>query len=235
VIVLPSRARPQRLQQFIDGYRATGATAPIWLRLDACDPYLDGYRDGPLRDLPATFDVHIGPRTKFVGACNELLERFPGAGYYGFMADDIVPRTPGWDAALIDAAGSDRVAWGNDLYQAPKCTHPIIGGDLMRAVGWFAAPGFLHWYIDTTWEHLANATGRGMYLPDIVTEHVHYERDSSLYDGTYHQRFHTAQGQRVGSGADERRWMEWLRDDAPGLVAMIREKFGAPVVEGASA
>lgn len=224
MIVLPSRNRPERLQQFIDGYRATGATAPVYLRIDYDDDYLPAY---DAIELPDNWLRVTGERKKFVGACNEMLEKFPNEPYYAFMADDIVPRTQGWDAALIEAAGRDRVAWGNDIMQAPKCTHPFIGGDLMRHVGWFAAPGFLHWYIDTTWEWLANKTGRAVYLPTVVTEHVHYEANGALYDRTYHERFlDVATGKKVGTGPDEARWVQWRDHEAPALIASIEEAFG---------
>lgn len=222
MIVLPSRNRPDRLKCFIDGYAATGATAPVYLRLDWDDDLLEAYRQ---IELPQTWVRVIGPRNKFVGACNELFETHPDLDWYAFMADDVVPRTAGWDARLIEAAGRDKVAWGNDVMQAPKCTHPFIGGDLMRHVGWFAAPGFLHWYIDTTWEWLANRTQRAVYLPEVVTEHVHFEADGKLYDRTYHERFHDASGQQVGARADEARWVAWRDLEAPALIASIQGAF----------
>lgn len=223
MIVLPTRNRPERLQKFLDGYLATGAAAPVYLRVDDDDPKLEDYA---AMALPKNWAFVAGPRVKFVGACNEMFERHPNEPYYAFMADDIVPRTEGWDARLIEAAGSDRVAWGNDVMQAPKCTHPFIGGDLMRHVGWFAAPGFLHWYIDTTWEWLAKRTGRDVYLPDVITHHVHYEANGELYDRTYHERFmDVATGRKVGHQADEAHWVHWRDKIAPGLIASIKEAF----------
>lgn len=223
MIVLPSRNRPERLQQFIDGYIATKATAPVYLRLDWDDDYLEQYNE---IELPGTFSKVTGDRVKFVGACNEMFAMHPNEPYYAFMADDIVPRTEGWDAALIEAAGRNRVAWGNDVMQAPKCTHPFIGGDLMRHVGWFAAPGFLHWYIDTTWEWLAKHTGRAVYLPHVVTEHVHYEANGQLYDRTYHERFlDVATGTKKHCSQDEARWIQWRDQEAPALIASIKETF----------
>ncbi len=221
MLVVPSRGRPQNLSRLLDAWEDTNATVPVFLRLDACDPQLPVYED--LFDCcPGNWTIVVGPRTKFVGACKELFERWPDAEWYGFLGDDCVPRTPGWDQMLVKAAGSRNVAWPNDITQAPKCTHPFIGGDLVRSVGWFCAPGFLHWYIDTTWEWIANHTGRAVYCADIVVEHVHYDVDKKLFDETYQERWLDPQtGKNKGHGVDDARYREWKKHEAPAIIERL--------------
>jgi hypothetical protein len=221
MIALPSRGRPKLLERFLSAYLKTQSEVPVYVRLDSDDPALPDYLSIV---TPAHWQVVVGPRAKFPAACNELFVSHPNEPFYGFVADDIVPETIHWDNALVRAAGEHGVAWGNDGYQAPRCTHPVIGGQLMRTVGYFAAPGFLHWYVDTVWEWLAQQTGRAVYLPEVITRHLHYELDTTRWDATYRERFSLLDCER-GEAADRQRWQEWLTEEGPALVARIHSAY----------
>lgn len=223
MFILPSRGRPHRLCEFIKGYEATDATAPVLVRVDEDDPCCKGYQG--LR-LPGTFRLEIGPRVKVSGVYADIWNRAPDLPWYGFLGDDLVPVTKGWDAALIEAAGSDGVSWPNDECQAPACTHPVIGGDLARCVGWLTPPGFLHWYADTTWAAIACATGRHAYLEHVIVRHNHPMRGAAPDDATYQERFvDVATGRDVGPGPDNRRWQEFQRDELPEIIERVMSEL----------
>lgn len=170
---LPSRGRPHNLQRFLDAYEATGAKAPVWLRLDEDDPRLADY---DTIDLPPHWSKTVGKRhpNRCNGCVAEMFELFPDEPNYGLMADDLIPRTQGWDAKLVEAAGRDCLSYGDDgLNGESLATHPVVGGELARAIGWLVLPTVLHSFVDTALFAIAYRAGRLRYLPEVKLEHMH--------------------------------------------------------------
>ena len=165
--------------------QATQATLAVWLRLDADDNLLSEYLS---IDLPAAWDLRIGPRRPLGEIYAEAYERAPDAFWYGFIADDVVPETPEWDLKLREAAGLDAMAvpaGGHDPDGAP---HFVLGGDLVREVGWLCLPGLDRIYIDTVWMLLAKAKGVFRRVPEVVLAHHHFSNGKALYDSVYKKR-----------------------------------------------
>lgn len=182
---LPSRGRPDKLARFLDGYTTTGATAPVRLRLDADDPDLDSYHQ---IILPENWLKVVRPRVP--GGANtahaEMFAEFPNLGWYGLLADDVIPRTDGWDKALIEACTPDKLAYADDGFQgANLATHPVMGGDLVRAIGWICCPAVGHNYADTCLHLIAKYAGRAVYLSDVKVEHMHPLANKGTQDATY--------------------------------------------------
>jgi len=170
---LPSRSRPHNLRRFLDAYEATYATHPVWLRLDQDDPRLGEY---DAIHLPENWLKTVGPRhpNRCNGCVAEMFALFPREPVYGLLADDLIPRTESWDRALIEAAGPDRLAYGDDgLHGQNLATHPVIGGELARTIGWLVLPTVLHSFVDTALFAIAHRSGRLVYLPDVKLEHMH--------------------------------------------------------------
>lgn len=182
---LPTRARPDKLSRFLDAYTCTGATAPVRVRLDQDDPDLDSYHEIV---LPKNWLKVVRPR--LTGGANaahaEMFAEFPNLDWYGLLADDVVPRTNGWDKALIEAAGKDKLAFADDGFQGGNlATHPLIGGDLIRAIGWLCCPSVGHNYADTCLHLIAKLAGREVYLPHVKVEHMHPLAGKAKEDATY--------------------------------------------------
>jgi hypothetical protein len=92
--------------------------------------------------------------------------------------DDVVFRTPGWDKRVEGtfAAIPDRIAlvFGNDLIQHDLlATHPFIHRRWYDAVGYLVPNGFSCDWCDMWLNEVAIALDRRIYLPGVVTEHVH--------------------------------------------------------------
>lgn len=228
MFILPSRNRPHRLAELMGAYRHTNATAPVMVRIDDDDPAKERYQN-LLRTAPSDWTLHIGPRVKVTGVYVEVFKQHPNLDWYGFLGDDLVPVTDGWDAKLIAAAGRDGVSWPNDGVQAPMCTHPVIGGDLVRCVGWLTPPGFMHWYSDTVWAAIATVTKRDAYLADVLCQHknpmLDAKVDRALADATYAERFcdPARNWQDVGPGPDNRAWQQWKHFDFEPICARVME------------
>lgn len=175
--ILPSRGRPQNAARLLIAFGVTRATTPVWLRLDDDDRFAQVY------DVP--WETHIGPRIPLSELYNEAFRLLPYADWYGFIADDVVPETTGWDRTLIEIAGADGMAVPNGAHELGGAPHFVLGGDLVRSVGWLALPGLDRTYIDTVWSEIAQKRGVLRCVPEVTLRHHHFSNRKALYDKTY--------------------------------------------------
>ncbi len=177
--ILPSRSRPQNLKRLIE----VGLPTPIFVRLDKDDPMLQGYMD---ICWPCERRSFIGERVALSEVYNRMLKARPDLDWYGFLADDVIPETPGWDRLLVEAAGKDGLAFGDDgINGDTHATHFVLGGDLVRSVGWLALPGLDRLYIDTVWNDIAVERDVRRYLPEVKLTHLHFSNRRAMRDKTY--------------------------------------------------
>jgi hypothetical protein len=172
------------------------------LRLDECDSFLPEYKK---LKLPSTFELHIGPRTKLGAAMAEFYTLNPNLDWYGLLADDVVPITECWDTKLISAAGSNNISGAQDgRNKGHFYCHPIIGGELVRAVGWFGFPYTTHFHLESPWKYLTKKDKRfGKVLSDVIVKHEHFRYDKSIKDRIYKE------SQSV-KNKDKKIWNAWL-------------------------
>ena len=178
IFVLPSRGRPHNIARFITEYKETGATTPVWLRLDDDDP------SGYVCDHP-NWIVEIGQRVPLSEIYNDAYWKFPGSAWFGFIADDVVPKTNQWDTRLIEAAGRDGMAVPSGGHDPNGAPHFVLGGDLVRSIGWLCLPGLHRLYIDTVWLDIATQRGVLRRVPEVLLEHLHFSNGKALMDQTY--------------------------------------------------
>lgn len=174
--IIPSRSRPHNIKRLADAFRETSVSTPVLLRLDDDDPYLSRYT------CPDGWELVIRPRRPLSDCYNEVFDR--GLDWYGLFADDVVPETPRWDTLLIEAAGSDRVSFGNDGIDILP-THFVVGGELVREIGFVALPGLDRIYMDTVWNDIATERNVLSYLPDVHIPHLHFSNRMGKMDKTY--------------------------------------------------
>jgi len=183
MFILPTRSRPHNLERLAMHWRYTDATAPVCVYLDTDDPALSEYR---ALDLPPDWTIHIGERAPYNPVWhinNRHYAQFPNQPWYGHINDDMVPRRYHWDRELIETAGANLIAYGDDLLQGRRmCTFPVIGGDLVRRVGRLMFDGI---NIDTAWMLLGFKYGLLRYRPDIILEHLHWTNGKAPKDDTY--------------------------------------------------
>lgn len=204
--ILASRGRPNNLKRFVYQYESTKASSPIMIRLDEDDPYLGEYKK---IDYPDTFKIVIGPRARLGAAMAELYETYPDLDWYGLLADDLIPKTEYWDKKMIDAAGTKFIVGADDgRGKAHQFCHPIVGGDLVRAVGWFSLPCCTHFCVELPWKYLANRGDKRFrkMLLDVVVEHAHYRWGQAEKDQTYTE---SHQIKKI----DMKKWDAWYSSD----------------------
>lgn len=169
--VIPTRGRPQNISRLLEAFDKTGATTPVLLRLD----------DDDKLTYKTPWTIEIGPRLPLSNYYNEAYQKAPDTPWWGFIGDDVVPETPGWDVALIKAAGSDGMA----VPKGEGTPHFVLGGKLVQSVGWLALPGLDRLYIDTVWHDIAKKRGVLRYCPDVILRHHHFSNGKALFDQTY--------------------------------------------------
>jgi hypothetical protein len=219
LVITPSRGRPERLREMLDACLALSrADTDIVVGCD--DDDLDGYRE-----LEARYPGHGrvrwfgGPRTGLAGWTNRLAAYYTRAGedgdanlprYRAFASfgDDHIPRTEGWDEALLEAIGrmgGIGIAYGNDLFMGPNLpTAAVISAEIVSALGWMCEPSLHHMYVDNVWADIGQAAGCLAYVPDVVIEHVHFRAGKTPVDQVYA----TAESWTEADKAAYLRWRE---------------------------
>jgi hypothetical protein len=214
--ILPTRGRPASLVRFIDAWNKTGATTPVMLRLDDDDVELPNY---VAIELPKNFVRVIGPRIGLARSINQVFEIYPNEPWYGLLADDLLPQTPGWDKLLTDKASCWNISYPNDLGKLPDLpTHPCVGGDLIRAIGWFGFPPTKHYFVDTIWQYIGQHLDNIHRLDDVIVEHLHYSTGKSEMDQNYQESSEKWQH-------DKRAYKDWCNAHGKQLIEKLAEIY----------
>jgi hypothetical protein len=209
LVIVPTRGRPQnaaRLQRAFDDTDSLNAT--LLFVVDHDDPELPAYwtaaGDGRIRHLTVQFaDIY---------------------DHLGFMGDDHLPRTAGWDAHVLGAldASEPRVVYGNDLLQGARLpTAAFMPSRLVCALGYMAPPVLRHLYVDNFWLELGQNLGTLRYLPDVVIEHLHPAAGKAAMD----ERYEAVNAAEVDT-ADRLAWLHFRRTGLPETLRRVRAEYG---------
>lgn len=195
LVLVPSRGRPQNAARLSEGWKKTDTlNADLVFVTDWDDPELTAYRtllEEGVIDSMVTFgpDLTGGDNSSgMVRPLNRAVEIYREAYHYvGFMGDDHMPRTTGWEDRVIEALDSSepRVVYGNDLFQGRRlATAAFMHMRMVKAMGWMAPPVLSHLYVDNFWMELGRAFGL-VYLEDVVIEHLHPAAGKAAPDERY--------------------------------------------------
>jgi hypothetical protein len=221
LVIIPSRGRPDRLREMLTAARDLSAADTSFVI--ACDDddvagYL-GLRGECHADQRIRW--HAGPRDTLSGWTNKLASRY--ASRYRALAslgDDHIPRTGGWDKALLDAIaamGGTGFAYPDDKRRSDIPEAVVISADIVRALGWMCLPETSHFYCDDAWADLGKGADCIRYCPEVVIEHVHYltRPDLAGRDTTYADA-------EQGLAADGQAYQRWRSSRMASDIARIR-------------
>ena len=187
LVAVPTRGRPDSIARLRDAMEATcRGDTHLLAGVDDDDPCLTAYLGMP----GVTFQALSGVRG-VVACMNQMV--MPRLGEYravGVLGDDFVPRTEGWDIAIMDALERTPFAYGNELFpgRAPgeSCCHIFTRTEVVRALGYLGPPCFGHMFVDNCWAAWGKACGI-TYLDGAVIENAHPVAGKAAMDGTYEQ------------------------------------------------
>ena len=177
LVIVPSRRRPQNIARLLDSVHATSrAKTHLHVAVDGDDEKLAQYQ--AVMDKAGTEGdvLEVGSRKGLCGTTNDVAVR--RAAEYPFLAslgDDMVPRTPGWDRALIrgitDMGGTGIVyPWDGVREDIPEAV--VMSSDIVAALGWMCMPDLSHWYPDNCWADLGRGAGCLRHLRAIAVDHL---------------------------------------------------------------
>ena len=211
LVIVPSRGRPESIARLADAMAATcQGDTELLVSLDADDPAHDTYPPGPM------YQTLTGVRG-VVGHLNAAAARVSGYRFLGTIGDDNVPRTPGWDTAIMETLAGTPFAFGDDLYPREPGSHPchiFTRSEIVVALGYLGPPSLRHMFVDNAWLAWGKACGI-TYLPGVTLEHLHFTQGKSPLDDTYQETVSMWD-------ADKAAWDAYQADGLAGDIAKIR-------------
>jgi hypothetical protein len=182
LLIVPTRGRPEKAQEFYDAYKNNSSITDLVFGLDDDDveyPRIDGVI------------YEVNPRAMMNGTLNLIANKYADQyDYIAFMGDDHRIRTPEWDVRLVEAIENlpYGIAYGNDLLQGENLpTAVLVNSNLIKTLGFMAPPAMKHLYLDNFWRDMGRAIGQLRYLGDVVIEHMHYLNGKAVEDAGYQE------------------------------------------------
>lgn len=206
-VIVPSRGRPDNVLRLISAWTDTGATSGLEIVLDNDDTSFEEWHFEQIMEAGDWIGITSGPRIRLGPTLNrEALIEADLHPFIGFMGDDHVPRTPGWDERICEALRElgTGIVYGNDLFQGPNLpTAVFMTSDIIKTLGYMCPPGLVHMYLDNAWLAWGQGIDRLRYLPDVVIEHVHPQAGGKAeVDEGYREVWPLMQ-------VDEPQWLEY--------------------------
>lgn len=203
--LVPSKGRPHLARRL---FEAAKFKEPGILILNTADE-LD-YRSVM---LPAGWRRVVTNPTYLSDALNRAVRHAPNEPWYGILNDDHLPKTEGWERAIVDACKPMGMAWPHDNY-AKRISCHVKGGELVRLCGWFVCPRMKHFWLDDADELIAKHVP-AKFLPDVMVSHEHVNAGRMQPDRTYIERPNNA--------ADKLAFHRWRMDEWPVIQKRLQD------------
>jgi hypothetical protein len=179
--IVPSRGRPEAVNELIEEFNATTAISNLVIAVDDDDSseYI----------VPDKVILEVNPRMKMNGTLNFIANKYcEDYDYLVFMGDDHRPRTQDWDLLLADSIKDIKhgIAYGNDLLQGENLPTAVMqDARITRTLGYFSPPKQKHLFLDNFWKDLGTELGTLVYLPEVIIEHLHPFAGKAQLDAGY--------------------------------------------------
>jgi hypothetical protein len=228
LIITPSRARPANVARLLQAvHELRRGETHVHVAVDDDDPALADYRRIFATSASRSDFLETGPRQNLVQWTNEIALR--RAGDYTCLAsfgDDHVPRTRGFDQALVAACTHDgpAIAYPFDGMREDIPEAPVVDSRIVVALGWLLNPVLAHYYVDDCLGALGRAAGCLRYLRAVAVDHVHPSTGGAPGDATYR-----SSAERIP--ADKAAYAKWRAEQMAADVATVRalrEHAGQP-------
>lgn len=206
-MLVPTRGRPHNVQRLLDTWESTVDTrvnTDVLFLVDADDPVIDEYRAIDARYV--VFETWQPMVYKVDAAAVKL-----ASSYYalGFMGDDHVPRTPGWNAMMTAQLRTQRagIVYGDDRLMGGRLpTHWLMTSNIVTALKRMIPASVEHMYCDNSILDLGRGARCITYLSNVVIEHMHPLAGKASSDAGYKRVNASEQFRR-----DHRSYVIWRR------------------------
>ena len=179
-LIVPTRKRTQRLRRLLDSIAATSRSPRQIEVIAVIDSDDTGSMSFSYTEI-AYHPVIVSPG-QTMGALNLAGYRATAGQYLMLLNDDVVVRSPGWDAELeqVFTAWPDGIvlAHVNDLlFRDTLCIFPCVTRVFCELAGGICDPAYRRYRIDDDLHnifdliHLLGYTRR-VFLPQVVFEHA---------------------------------------------------------------
>lgn len=194
--ICPSRKRPDRLERLLLSWmKTTSGSSDLLVVIDSDD---NSYTNLIKKYPDVIWEMTEPVFGSFLHLINSKAVKYSTEySYIGFMEDDIVFETPGYENKFIDKLkelGKTGIVHAKDGIDKIKFVSiPVVDSYIIRTLGWFAPPCLKSLWADNFWREMARALGTYYKFEDIMIKHYHYSRDentikdetSSVVDGNY--------------------------------------------------
>lgn len=222
MFIVPTWRRPEKIRRLIQSLNDTQTSAPGLILIQGEDQkqeYLDAIAERPKNWEWLCTNVNVG----WVHALNFLLKYKPQDNWYGVINDDHRPVTVGWDQKMLALAQP----WGmvtcidNDRETQWRASGPLIlGGELVRATGFFMPPCTWHICGDDWWQFIGRAFGIWK-----VAANVRVDQDSPIFAGAAHDETHAS---AYGTFHEQReQYHKWLASEGGSVAERLRIRMQA--------
>lgn len=206
--ILVSRGRPHQVERLLSTFPLTekGIVA-----ID--DDQTEMYRG---ITLPDNWSIDVSKRERAVKRTNDAFNKYPYCGWYGLITDDVFPHTSGWDSEMPNRTPAWGMSWVLDKVNGrPICV--VMGGELVRSLGFLLCPVVKHFYADDAQELMATELINPVICDDIVMTHMHFTRELSSHDETYRDR--------PSSADDKIFFSHWKADEWPKIRDRVKQSL----------
>jgi hypothetical protein len=186
LVICPTRTRYDKIHQTIEAFIKTQTGfADLLIAMDEDDR--DGYT---FTDYEHEYiKIEVNPRIRMIPTVNLVANKYCNEyKYIGFIGDDHMFRTRGWDKIFLDKLEEMKVGivYGNDLLQGRElATAGFLTSNIVSTLGYIAIPELIHLYMDTFWMSLGRALGKLEYFEDVTIEHCHFTNGKGTKDDLY--------------------------------------------------
>jgi len=170
---------------------AAGDDVYCYNYIDADDSSLPEYQE-KLSEFGAKAVTHVGEPQSVSKSWNVIADMAmrDGADVFIMGNDDLVYRTQGWDTVLEERIKKfpDEIycMWVEDKINSNRhCAFPIVSRKWVETLGYFT-PGIFEFGYNDTWVFdIGKKVRRLLFIPEVVSEHMHATVGKSPKDETF--------------------------------------------------
>ena len=211
LIIVPTRGRRANLERLLQTFALSRAgETDLLVVADDDDPSYDGLK------LPGRCRLVSRPRACLTDKLNQ--HAVPLTAEYqmiGFLGDDCVLESHGWDNAFRDELKTPGIAWPNGERQ-DYGEHEVVSSVIIRALGWYFPPEMSHYWTDVALADIGRGAGCYRKAEGAIIRHRHKEHGT---DDTYRLAESTAE-------ADQQAYWRWHETRRNADIATVKAAIG---------